>query len=106
MATTILRKADLVAPHAALWVAACAGFAATPAAADNWRLEPSVNSQLTWSSNANFGEGPARQDTILEVRPRVTIRGEGGRLRVNGTLGVNAVATAHDTQEDEVLPQI
>jgi uncharacterized protein (PEP-CTERM system associated) len=106
MATTILPKADHVASHAALWVAACTGLVAMPAAADNWRLEPSVNTQLTWSSNANFGEGPARQDTILEVRPRLGIRGEGGRLRVTGSIGANAVATAHDTQENEVLPQI
>lgn len=105
MATTVRRMTER-APVPALLVLACAGLAPASALAETWRLDPAASAQLTWTSNANFGEGPARRDTILELRPSIAIRGEGARLRINGSAALNGVAYARDTQDSEVLPRV
>lgn len=73
--------------------------------AQRWTIEPGISSQLTWTSNSLLGTGSAQDDTIFEIRPRITIRGEGARLRVSGTAALNGVAYLGGTQPSRVLPE-
>lgn len=87
---------------------ATAGFVA-PVLAERWRLEPGIESQVTATSNSNFGgseltRSDAERDTVIEVRPRLAFRGEGARFRINGSVGLNGVAYADRTQDSKVLP--
>lgn len=68
-------------------------------------IEPSIESQLSWTSNSTFGEaGPGAPDTILEVTPRVRVHRIGGRLRLTGTASVTGVAYARESQPNTVEP--
>lgn len=68
-------------------------------------LSVRLDSLLTWTSNADLAVG-AGSDLILDVRPRIDVRSEGARLRVNGYAALDAVAYARDTQPNRVLPEV
>ena len=78
--------------------AACPLFAPEVCRADRWSIDAAVGSELTWTSNADLGGTTAASDTILAVRPRVRLLGEGARLRISGSAAVNAVGYARKTQ--------
>ena len=87
-------------------IAVLAVVAPGSALAQRWTIEPGISSQLTWTSNALFGTATAAQsDTILDVRPRVSIRAEGGRLRLTGAVALNGIAYADHTLPSRVLPE-
>lgn len=87
--------------------AAAALALAPPAHAERWTVDAGIASSLTWSSNGDLGIGSgSRADTVLDVRPRITVRGDGARLRVNGTASLDAIATARGTQPNRILPAL
>jgi uncharacterized protein (PEP-CTERM system associated) len=81
------------------------GACASPVMAQRWTIEPGVSSQLTWTSNSLLGTGSAQDDTVFELRPRVTIRGEGARLQVAGSVALNGITYLGHTQASRALPQ-
>ena len=88
-----------------LFIAAL-GFASVSVAwAQRWTIEPGFSSQLTWSSNSLLGVGPAQDDVVLDVRPRIAIRGEGARLRVSGAFALNGIAYLDRSQPTRALPE-
>lgn len=90
-------------PHFLSAFAACG--VTSVARADAWSVEPSVSSQLTWTSNAAFGEtGPAGSDTILGVSPRLRLNLLGGRVRTAGTLSLDSVTYLNRTLPNKVAP--
>ncbi len=79
------------------------------APARRWGMELGVSSQLSWTSNSSFGEGvigagPASSDSIIEVRPRIQLRGNGARLRLSGSASLGGIAYAKNTQPGAVEP--
>jgi uncharacterized protein (PEP-CTERM system associated) len=119
MATTVRPKADRSPSNAArtrrrsepktrvsLAFLVSAGFAA-PAMAERWQLDTGVDSQLLWTSNSDFGlSSLSREDTVVQVRPRVSIHGEGARLRVSGTASLDAIDYVNHTQDSRVQPKV
>lgn len=81
-------------------------LAAVPALAQTWNAEAAVSSQLTWTNNSALGVTEGQDDTVLAVRPRISLRRDGGRLRVAGSAQLNAVTYANGTQSDRVLPEV
>ena len=79
--------------------------ASLPVCAQRWTIEPGISSQLTWTSNSLLGTGAAQDDTVLEVRPRLRILGEGARLRIAGAVALNGIAYAGGTQSNRILPE-
>jgi uncharacterized protein (PEP-CTERM system associated) len=77
-----------------------------PAFAQRWSLTSGVDSQLTWNSNTGLGTQSNQSDTTLQIQPRLTIQGEGGRLRVAGSAVLNGVAYLNHTQPNGVLPTV
>ncbi|HEX6707556.1 MAG TPA: TIGR03016 family PEP-CTERM system-associated outer membrane protein [Albitalea sp.] len=74
--------------------------------AERWSAEAGVSSTLTWSTNPELGlVGGGQNDTVLEVRPHISIRAEGARLRLGGTASLAGVTSAHDTQPSRLLPE-
>jgi uncharacterized protein (PEP-CTERM system associated) len=74
--------------------------------ADRWSIDAGVNSELTWTSNADLGGTTTAPDAILAVRPRIRLLGEGARLRISGSAALNAVGYAHNTQPGRLNPEI
>jgi uncharacterized protein (PEP-CTERM system associated) len=88
-----------------LVVALLAGAAAPAAFAQRWTLEPGASSQLTWTNNSLLGATGARDDLVLELRPRISLRGEGARLRLAGTAALNAITYFNGTRASRALPE-
>lgn len=85
------------------------GFAlggTSPALAQQWTFEPSVEGSATLTNNANYGSGDQREgDLVLSVTPAVNFRREGPRLRVNGAASLNIIGYADGTQTNRIFPQ-
>jgi uncharacterized protein (PEP-CTERM system associated) len=76
-----------------------------PVLAQRWTIEPSLSSQLTWTSNSSLGAAGAADDTVLSIRPTISIRGDGARLKLSGTATLNGIAYFEKTQPSRVLPE-
>lgn len=109
MATTT-RSIVEAGARAARGLVALAIFLGVPASqAQSWGLDFGVGSVLTWTSNSSFGDTgvgsePASPDTILEVRPRLRVHGEGARLRLSGSASLGGIAYARRTQLSALEP--
>lgn len=68
------------------------------------QVELGVGTDLTWTSNSSFGVADGESDTALQVQPRIRMRSEGARVRVNGTAAVSAVTYANGTQRRRTDP--
>ena len=90
---------------APLFAAGLLLVASGPVFAQRWTVEPSVSSQLSWTSNSLLGAGAAQDDTVLDVRPRVTMLGEGSRLRIAGSAALNGITYLDRTRPSRVLPE-
>jgi len=90
---------------AATTIASLYMLAPTVAHAQKWSIDAGIGSQLTWSNNAELGIAGGREDTILNVRPHVSMLVEGAKLRVSGTAALNGIVSANGTQPNRVLPE-
>lgn len=93
-------------PALAAWVLTTAALlTAPPAHSQRLGVESGIRTQLTWSSNPELDAAGGRDDLILDLRPYVTVRAEGARLRLDGSAALNGVTSAHGTQPSRLLPQ-
>ena len=94
-----------VPPHLLLcvWLAlSCA----SPALAQRWTIDPSVETQATLTNNANYGNGSQGEgDLILSIEPAVNFLREGPRLKVNGSASLNVIGYAQGTQTSRIFPR-
>lgn len=110
--------ADMATEHAAARTPAgsCAGAAAltllaagaacAPAAAQELRIRPEVEASVTVTSNAAYATASqARTDAIMNVNPRLALTSRGGRVSVDGTFGVEAVAYANNSDASMIRPR-
>jgi uncharacterized protein (PEP-CTERM system associated) len=74
--------------------------------ADRWSVDRAINAELTRTSNADLGGTTSAPDTILAIRPRIRLLGEGARLRIVGSAALNAVGYAQNTQPSRLNPEI
>jgi len=97
-------------PVSALALAIVGGMALLASAssrAERWSVDAGVNSDLTYTSNADLGGATTgAADTILAVRPRIRLLGEGARLRISGSAALNAVGYAQNTQSSRLNPEV
>lgn len=86
-------------------VALCAIAAPATSLAERWAAIGSIDGTLTATDNGNFDDRAAKEsDVYLRLVPRVSVRGDGARLRLNGSASVSAVTYANGTQRSEVVP--
>jgi len=79
--------------------------AAGPVFAQNWYLNTGIDASITGTSNANYGFSPEEQaDTIIGARPYLSVRSEGGRLRLYGTASLDILKYVKDTQDQQIHP--
>lgn len=68
------------------------------------QVEFGVGTDLTWTSNSSFGVSDGESDAALQVQPRVRVRSEGARVRINGSAAVSALTYANGTQRSRTDP--
>lgn len=79
---------------------------ASPALAQQWNVDPSIEVQATLTNNANYDTGAQREaDLIFNVLPAVSFVREGPRLRLNGSASLNVIGYTAGTQTSRILPQ-
>ena len=79
---------------------------ASPVLAQQWTIEPSIETQATLTNNANYDTGAQREaDLIFNVLPAVSFTREGPRLRLNGSASLNVIGYTQGSQTSRVLPQ-
>lgn len=88
-----------------LAAAIIASAVAMPVFAQRWTVETGISSQLTWTNNSSLGTAGGADDTVLSIRPAITIRGDGARLKVSGTATLNGITYLGSTQPSRVLPE-
>lgn len=79
---------------------------ASPVFAQQWIIEPSVETQATLTNNANYQSGSQREgDLVFNILPAVSFSREGPRLRVNGSAALNLIGYAEGTQSSRMQPR-
>lgn len=85
---------------------ACGAYADTAHAA-KWLFDASIESRATWTDNVSFEErGPEDDDVILELAPRLGLRGDGRRFRISGGVGLSALTYANGSRDNRYLPSV
>lgn len=74
------------------------------ASAQRVRLDAGVSTSLTWTSNAQL-TADGTEDTILGVRPYVSLRAEGPRLKIFGSAAVSGLVYANGTLRNRAAPE-
>jgi len=74
--------------------------------AQQWAFESGIASTLSYTTDAALGSatGSERDDTVLQLSPRFSVRREGARLKVAGSGALSGVAYANSTQPSRVFP--
>ena len=79
----------------------------TGVAAQNWRVGASAGITATYTNNVNYApQGETTSDLVTSLDAALTIRGEGKRVKLNGTLGATANINARETQNNSVAPNV
>ena len=94
------RRATALAAAGAL-----TGLAPTGAVAQKVLAELGVSSGVEWTSNAALGEAGGGSDAIVNVRPRIRLLREGGRLTLSGFAALDGIVYANGTQPNRILPE-
>ncbi len=69
------------------------------------RIEPSIETTLTHTSNAAYSEARTpSSDTILELTPGIAIRSKGARWSLDADARLQGVTYADGTQRSRILP--
>jgi uncharacterized protein (PEP-CTERM system associated) len=86
-------------------LAAAAACMPRLAAAETWLLVPTLDAQVTATSNATFAaKDQAETDLVFEVFPQLAITGRGAGLRVDGAFGVSAVRYLNGSLTNQITP--
>lgn len=67
-------------------------------------FELGISSELSWTSNSSFGLEAGEEDAVLEVRPTLRARRQGGRVQLDGFASLTGVAYANGTQPRRIDP--
>lgn len=69
-----------------------------------WSVDAGLNTGLTWTSNAQLTTS-GTEDTILTVRPHVSMRAEGARLKLNGSAALSGITYANGSLPSRLAPE-
>jgi uncharacterized protein (PEP-CTERM system associated) len=83
----------------------CCALAPGVALAQAWRIEPELRATVTATDNSGYTDSiQAKGDVIVNIAPRLNIRGRGAQYRIRGDFGLDALEYASNTQPGRVLP--
>ena len=89
----------------AVALAAYQAFAPT-AHAQTWRVEPSITTTATLTSNSGFANAATTdRDIILELVPRIALTGRGARFKFDAFAEADSITYIDKTVADEVIPK-
>ena len=92
-----IRALQVIAANSALALGYAGGLVSTPAAAENWRLTPSVTARETYTNNATFsGSGQSQSSFVTSLGANLGVSGNGARVQLNGHVGVQGNYYAGD----------
>jgi uncharacterized protein (PEP-CTERM system associated) len=76
-----------------------------PAVAENWHWGASVSAEEAYTTNVNFAPQGAVGDFATTLAADVTVRGEGARVQLNGTVGASLLLYMKETQNNTITPR-
>ena len=76
------------------------------ALADRWSIDAGVSSEVTRTTNADFGGTNSGADTIVDLRPHVRLHVDGARIKLSGAAAVSAIGYVDRTQPSRLEPDI
>jgi uncharacterized protein (PEP-CTERM system associated) len=86
-----------MAANSALALGYASGLASAPAAAENWRVTPSVSVRETYTNNANLApSGQEQSSFVTSGSAAVAVRGTGARVQLSGSAAVTGQLYAGD----------
>ena len=95
----------LRACQAVLIVAGLAG--ATGVQAENWRFGASAGLTETYTNNVFYApQGQGVGDWVTSLTGAITVRGEGARVKLNGSVAATLNLYAKETQENSIAPNV
>jgi uncharacterized protein (PEP-CTERM system associated) len=72
----------------------------------SWRIDAEIKVGATATTNSGVSDSQQLgSDLIVDVAPKVTVKHEGGRAKVDGDLQLNTLGYAGGTQPNRVLPK-
>lgn len=95
----------MLAKRSAVVLAACQ-LLATTASAQNWRLEPSTKATVTATNNSGYANSTdTGSDVVVELIPRVALKGQGARFKLDAFVEANSVNYVNKTVPNELVPR-
>lgn len=80
--------------------------AVSVATAQTWRIEPSAKATVTVTNNSGFADSAdTGGDVILELAPRVALKGRGPRYTVDGAVEADSLNYVRSTQTNRFIPK-
>jgi uncharacterized protein (PEP-CTERM system associated) len=77
----------------------------TLVSAQSWRIEPSIATTVTATSNSGLSFSQDKNsDLITDVEPRLVLEGKGASFTLNGNLAAHALVYANSSQANRLLP--
>ncbi len=90
-----------------LVVAALGCVAMAPASAENWRWGGSASATETYTTNVNYApSGDKTGDFATTLAAGLNVRGEGARVRLNGSVAASVLLYAKETQNNSIAPNV
>ena len=79
---------------------------ASAASAQTWRVEPSARATVTATNNSGYVNGiTTGSDAVVELIPRVTLKGQGARFRLEAFAEADSLIYINKTVTDELNPR-
>ncbi len=79
---------------------------ASAASAQTWRIEPSTRATVTATNNSGYVNGiDTGSDVMVELTPRVTLKGQSARFRLDAFVQADSLIYLNNTVSDELNPR-
>jgi len=84
-----------------------AALASMPALAENWTVTPSAGVTETFTTNATLApSGQEQSDWVTTISGAIGVNGTGARARLNGTVALQGILYATESQNNYLYPQV
>ena len=101
------RALETVAVDAMVALGLVGSLVSLPAAAQTWRVQPAIDVQETYTTNANLAPtGQAEASFVTILTPSIAFNASGPRAQLGGSASVQAIAYSWNRDDNVLYPQV